>query len=170
MVKRAFTIVELLIVIVVIGILAAIILLTYNGIQTSSQQAKIKTDMEQLTKTIMIARIDSGKTLAGITGSVYTAGGCAGKPVGTDLAALVGTSDNCWVAYSNALNKISQASGMVINPYSLLDPWGRPYGIDENEGESGGCSKDILYSYNYPYDGGHSSTTVIPLSGNSGCS
>jgi len=172
MVKRAFTIVELLIVIIVIGILAALILVTYKGVTQASQTQKINADLEQLSKAIMIARIDSGKTLYSITGFGYTATGCVSKSAGTDLAALVDTADACWTRYSDALSKISQASGMVINPYSMLDPWGRPYLIDENEGESGGCTKDLIAAYVYPSNGSStitSSRTYIPLSGNSGC-
>lgn len=39
--KRGFTIVELLIVIVVIGILAAIIIVAYNGVQARAERAKV---------------------------------------------------------------------------------------------------------------------------------
>ncbi len=42
---QAFTIVELLIVIVVIGILAAITIVAYNGIQTRARQSSLKSDL-----------------------------------------------------------------------------------------------------------------------------
>jgi prepilin-type N-terminal cleavage/methylation domain-containing protein len=42
---RGFTIVELLIVIVVIAILASIVIVSYNGAQIKSQQAKIQSDL-----------------------------------------------------------------------------------------------------------------------------
>jgi general secretion pathway protein G len=45
---RGFTIVELLIVIVVIGILATLVLTTYNGIQEKARDTKRKTDMNAL--------------------------------------------------------------------------------------------------------------------------
>jgi len=47
---RGFTIVELLIVIVVIGILAAIVIVAYNGVQKSAQQSAIYSEMKQWQK------------------------------------------------------------------------------------------------------------------------
>ncbi len=45
-----FTIVELLIVIVVIGILAAITIVAFNGIQTRASDTSVKTDLMNITK------------------------------------------------------------------------------------------------------------------------
>ena len=42
--KAGFTIVELLIVIVIIGILAAITIVAYNGIQQRAQAATVQSD------------------------------------------------------------------------------------------------------------------------------
>jgi prepilin-type N-terminal cleavage/methylation domain-containing protein len=49
--RKGFTIVELLIVIVVIGILAAITLVAFNGIRLSAGKSVIKSDLEQAVKT-----------------------------------------------------------------------------------------------------------------------
>lgn len=46
--NRGFTIVELLIVIVVIGILAALVIVTYNGIQQKARDTERKTDLKAL--------------------------------------------------------------------------------------------------------------------------
>ena len=46
--KSGFTIVELLIVIVVIGILAAITIVAYNGIQERGRDAERSSDIRQL--------------------------------------------------------------------------------------------------------------------------
>ncbi len=45
---KGFTIVELLIVIVVIGILAALVIVTYNGIQQKARDTERKTDINAL--------------------------------------------------------------------------------------------------------------------------
>lgn len=49
--KNGFTIVELLIVIVVIGILAAITLVAYNGIQARANDTAIKSDLRNNVET-----------------------------------------------------------------------------------------------------------------------
>jgi type IV pilus assembly protein PilA len=46
--QKGFTIVELLIVIVVIGILAALVITTYAGIQSKARNAKRQTDIQSL--------------------------------------------------------------------------------------------------------------------------
>ena len=50
--SRGFTIVELLIVIVVIAILAAITIVAFNGIQERSQVARAQSDMSNMQKLV----------------------------------------------------------------------------------------------------------------------
>lgn len=167
--NRGFTIVELLVVIVVIGVLAAITMVSYNGIQERARTAKINSDLNNLTKAIQAASVSSSKTLAGITGNYWTVGSCVSKEAGTDLALLPKT-DSCWTQYLSALDAISVASG--INVRGLTDPLGWPYYIDENEGEDGACLPDHLTAFNKQL-GGNFDVSVfrtIPLSGFSGCS
>lgn len=56
--SRAFTIVELLIVIVIIGILAAITIVAYNGIQTRARGAAASSALTQASKKIAVAMND----------------------------------------------------------------------------------------------------------------
>jgi type IV pilus assembly protein PilA len=51
--QTGFTIVELLIVVVVIAILAAITIVSFNGIQARANQAKIDSDISVLNKSIL---------------------------------------------------------------------------------------------------------------------
>lgn len=61
--KRAgFTIVELLIVIVVIGILAAITIVAYNGVQSRARDVKRKSDVAQIAKGLKAWATTSGST------------------------------------------------------------------------------------------------------------
>lgn len=58
--SRGFTIVELLIVIVVIGILAGITIIAYNGIQGRAHTAQAQADSESVTKLLAISNVNNG--------------------------------------------------------------------------------------------------------------
>lgn len=127
---------ELLIVIVVIAILAAIVIVAYNGVQDRARNSKISNDLAQFDKAIRAARVNSNEqALRYITNSVGTSNNCVYTDATTDLADKTAAA-SCWSAYQNTLNAISIASGMNIR--TLVDPWGRPYFLDENEKEGAG--------------------------------
>jgi prepilin-type N-terminal cleavage/methylation domain-containing protein len=58
--RRGFTIVELLIVIVVIGILAGIIIVAYNGIQQRAVVASLQSDLDGAAKQLAIDQVTNG--------------------------------------------------------------------------------------------------------------
>ena len=58
--QKGFTIVELLIVIVVIAILAAITIAAYNGIQNRATYNKINADLVNMRKLIELYKVDNG--------------------------------------------------------------------------------------------------------------
>ena len=168
---KGFTIVELLVVIVVLGIIVTITAVGYGGVQEKNRQKKIESDIQRIVAAVKAARANTGKNLTNITGSGYTAYACTIKANGTDLAALP-DSDECILRYKTNLQLIATAAGVTLG--DVRDPWGRPYYIDENEGESGGCGKDTIAAYAQPFSGGSLYTTTsannVPLSGYSGCS
>jgi prepilin-type N-terminal cleavage/methylation domain-containing protein len=114
--SHGFTIVELLIVIVVIGILAAITIVAYNGVQERARVTRANSELNTLEHAILSARINQDKTLMQITGSNCTY--CVGH-----------------AQYLISLDAISQASGANLTSLKAGDPWGYDYLIDENEGE-----------------------------------
>lgn len=59
--RNGFTIVELLIVIVVIGILAAITIVAYNGIQTRGRDASRSADVNTIQKALSLYYVDEGR-------------------------------------------------------------------------------------------------------------
>ena len=65
-----FTIVELLIVIVVIGILAAITIVAYSGIQNRAYDAAVKSDLANFVNKIELAKVDSGTYPATLTSAM----------------------------------------------------------------------------------------------------
>jgi prepilin-type N-terminal cleavage/methylation domain-containing protein len=150
--RNGFTIVELLIVIVVIAILAAITVVAYNGIQNRAQTSKINSDFNALSKAIAAAQVQTNGPMKDIVLDSNINGTCQTQPAGTDLASLP-RSHACWVRYDAALDKLSIASNMNVR--GLVDPWGRPYWIDSNEAEASAtdCRKDELAIYARPFNG-----------------
>lgn len=144
---RGFTIVELLIVIVVIGILAAISIVAFNGVQARGKQARIDSEVASLLKAAEMARIAKGTTLTGVTGSTYSLHWCVSTAVNTaqvEPRELADTHD-CWVRYRAMLATIEAASGANLKGLYEGDERGNPYMFDENDGET--CNKDFLYRF-----------------------
>lgn len=84
--QKGFTIVELLVVIVIIGILAAITVVAYNGIQNRANDTAVQSDLEMMAKKIKLYNADKG---------VYPAGGA-------QLATLdLKASKNAYTPYYN---------------------------------------------------------------------
>lgn len=61
--RRGFTIVELLIVIVVIGILAAITIVAYNGVKSRADAASLQSEVSQLNKKVLAYKATNNDTL-----------------------------------------------------------------------------------------------------------
>lgn len=81
MLREGFTIVELLIVVVVIAILAAITIVAYNGISQRSRVANLQSNLEQAGKKLGLYKVDNNDryppdittaALSADSGSVYT--------------------------------------------------------------------------------------------------
>lgn len=68
--RSGFTIVELLIVIVVIAILAAISIVAYNGIQNRANDSAVQSDLSSAAKKLAIYKIDNGEYPTGTTSSL----------------------------------------------------------------------------------------------------
>jgi type II secretion system protein G len=73
---RGFTIVELLIVIVIIGILAAITIVAYNGMQQRTRDAIRIKDLKDVAKAVELYKVDNGTYPLSANGSGNWAGTC----------------------------------------------------------------------------------------------
>jgi len=65
---RGFTIVELLIVIVVVGILAAITIVAFNGVRQRASDAQRKSDIANIAKAIQSYKVEKGDTMGSGSG------------------------------------------------------------------------------------------------------
>ena len=111
--QTGFTIVELLIVIVIIGILAAITVVAYSNIQQRANNSKIASDLAQIQKAIITARSNKESPLFAIYPNGAPEGSCIAKASGTDLAALPKT-DTCWTGYLNLPSRMPRTSTSII--------------------------------------------------------
>ncbi len=143
--QKGFTLIELLVVIALIGLLASIVTVSIYQARLKGQYAKTKEDAVQFIKVIQIAQQESGKRLLDITGS-----GCSDCICRSKIMRNLPSTDPCYAQWANDLALTQTASaGLVSNTNPLLrDPWGSPYGLDENEREFGptDCRMDTFSS------------------------
>lgn len=88
--QRGFTIVELLVVVVVIGILATITVVSYNGITKAAEESVLKSNLATLEKKITVDSItnDGGYSESTIEENLYT------ESAGTITRYRYGTTDS----------------------------------------------------------------------------
>jgi type II secretion system protein G len=93
---KGFTIVELLIVIVVIGILAAIVIVAYNGVQQRARDSRRQNDVQALTQALEIYYLTNGS---------YPAGSGSSAAVGLNSSWST-TADGSWANLVTVLKPI----------------------------------------------------------------
>jgi len=141
---KGFTIVELLIVIVVLAILTAIAVVSYNGVMARLRAAQSQNDIATLSRAIIAARARQDVTLSQITGRTYTVGPCIGN--GVVPSQLDKATHPCWTQYRQALDAIGAAAGVNLKGLYNGTQYGHPFYIDENEGEDDDdpCRTDVI--------------------------
>lgn len=107
--SMAFTIVELLIVIVVIAILAAIMIVAYNGIQKSAGRASVRSDVANITRQLEIFMVD--------TDSYPTAVDDCPEPSGT--AICVNASNGNAIHYASFKASTGASRRILASAYEL---------------------------------------------------
>jgi len=126
--KQGFTIVELLIVVVVIAILAAITIVSYNGIQNRARDAVVKAEAIEGRKQIMLYALDHNTSYpTSVTSCPVPAAGAA-------------------CILSNSTNTLSYAAGSGTFCLSVTDAKGNAYRVSENGAPiAGNCSPRSCY-------------------------
>lgn len=76
--KKSFTLIEMLIVIVIIGILAAALVPRLQDVQARARDAKRKTDLSQIFNGLQIYKADNGVNILPPFGRCSYAGNCTG--------------------------------------------------------------------------------------------
>lgn len=72
--QSGFTLVELLIVVVIIAVLAAITIVAYTGVQNRALDAKTSDGMEKVAKALVLWSLDHGNSITGGSGSTTALG------------------------------------------------------------------------------------------------
>lgn len=108
---KAFTIVELLIVVVVIAILAAITIVAYNGITNQATTASTKANLSTVTKKVALKTVENGDTVP----TNLTQAGIANTEQ-TEYRYTHNTTDNTYCI--TAIDKVKQESYHTTNTNS----------------------------------------------------
>ena len=127
--QNGFTIIEILVVVVIIGILASIVVVSFNSTLRKSRETKVKADLTQIAKAVEALGVDTDRYPNGcpkestanpevmdLTTSV--AGLLSRPPVGVVQAPCE------WTAFA-----VSQWNGPYLKQV-LVDPWNRNYFFD----------------------------------------
>lgn len=105
--SKGFTIVELLIVIVVIGILAAITLVAYNGVQERARETTLQADLRSAATKMELAKVESG---------VYpTSADDLPKTEGTNYQITASDEEYCLTATATGADPYRVASGGTVS-------------------------------------------------------
>lgn len=141
--KLAFTLVELLVVITIIGVLSMVIAFAIRQTSSNAKTARKEADLKSILTAIESKRAENTTVLLNVTGDNCSACKCISNGhVPTDAVCVA----RMQTTYRNL--------GFNKTP---TDPWGNPYMIDENEREinwfnlyNNWCyAHDTLYSYQH---------------------
>lgn len=111
--SSGFTIVELLIVIVVIGILAAITIVAYNGIQQRARDTQRKSDLSQITKALQLYKIDNASYPSTASGCAAGSGGGGNGYLNLIYSGTTRSIASCLVEDKKLTTELKDPSGSL---------------------------------------------------------
>jgi prepilin-type N-terminal cleavage/methylation domain-containing protein len=181
--QSGFTVVELLIVIVIIGILAAITIVAYNGIQERARASSVSSALSQAVKKIAVWQVDNPSTspstlaTAGITDSnevsyQYTAGTggtyCITATTGpTSYKITESSQPSAGGCSGHGQGGVAAITNLETNPGSETTPFGNAGGGTGTRTLSASQKMHGTYSTQYVWGSGasgvgNSTVTVSP--------
>ena len=109
--QKGFTIVELLIVIVVIAILAAITIVSYNGIQNRANDSAVQSDLTAFVKKMEMLKIDSPtgtypSTLTSAMGFTFSEDAYGRDDQSRNLRYCYNSSTDSYIMMANSKSKV----------------------------------------------------------------
>jgi len=129
--QSAFTIVELLVVIVVIGILAAITIVSYTGISSRAVAASLQSDLASSTKKLNMYFTEYNSYPTALNGSycptapIASTTYCLSKSSGNSIDSYSGTATNYYIKETNGSSTYqTTANTSPTNTSSLTCPTG----------------------------------------------
>lgn len=185
--KKAFTLIELLIVIAIIGILSAITLVSYNNVQERSRISKAKADVNAIVGADKMLFSDTkqhmfhyGASCQGYPGLTYANHG--NEIIITSDPSLSWTTLSTPQTITNIPGKMGLLSNDPATPYSNwsgpyieqlpeLDPWGEYYGFDASHYCLTYDGSDLISLEQRPNDlacRGHNTNMVIAVKSGGG--
>ena len=120
-ISRGFTIIELLVVIVIIGILVAITAVSYNGVTKSAKESALKSELKQASTEVEIAKAKTGNSPANAS-SLTT-------PKNGTLTLSTNTEQNTWclTITPNSPNNQNIPSFNITNDSNTIQEGGCPF-------------------------------------------
>lgn len=128
--RRAFTVIELLVVITVIAILIALLFPAFNAVQDQAKRTQAKNDLTQIATAVNAFYTEYGKYPLVTADTTYGPGGTTNDLLFNELRAISATQNARQIVFISPPDvKDTSSPRSGINGGQFYDPWGTPYEV-----------------------------------------